>query len=240
MALTRAELLKRALIGGVLLQFGKLPELAPNATVSTEVVRIASARTAIPTAARYTNYEWLEDQITPNYHQQLETDAAPLTTLLRDHRNMDDSVIQSRRAVTAQRVQWLEDELMPRGSQAETDGFGMFTLPPQNAHFFMPEDIIRDSHSGENYHVSRVDYDKGILYTREVGYTPHDMPVIDPLEESRAIAEQIGLEPDIAYLEGSAAYDPAFQAHIDSCTVKPAGKAIDWAHEHGFDDERWR
>lgn len=215
MALTRRSVLKRALVGGGLLVFGKLPQ--PNPLPATSIVRVTSLRTAVPSAARYIG---LDEQIA-----LLEPDVGPLMDLLEAGKI---------RAVTAQRVEWLEDELVPRYSAAHNRGFGVYKLPPSNSQYFMPQDIIRDEHSGENYHVERVDHDHGLLYTREVGWTAVSMPVIDPRPEAEEVAKHV----DFGEI-GNDELDHAAQDYpyrINSSGMRPARE---WADEYDFKDSRW-
>ena len=193
MALTRGELMRRALVGSAVLVMPKLPTFSSPAVEELVqgpgIVRITGARTGLPTAARYLS---VDDTIA-----LLEPDETPLVELMRRERLgwKTDGPQGTLRAVTAQRVEWLEDELMPRWSDvakremSPNAELGIFTLPPQSSQFFWKDDIIRDEHNGNNYLITRVDHEVGKLYVRELGFTKESAPLVSPEDELKALIE---------------------------------------------------
>lgn len=168
MPITRKQLLKRALVGAIALSVPKIPALGRPDAYDTSIVRITSARTAIPSAARY---EHSREQ--PAGLMYFDETAEWQPDLY---------------ALTAQNAHWLEDELLPRQAMAQRE-VGSFLLPPQTSRFFRPQDILRDEYSGENFYVSRVDHDKGRIWTEVMGKTQLSVPIINPRDELVALRE---------------------------------------------------
>lgn len=202
MALTRAQLLKRALIGGVALSFPTLPkqllqsgpaELPAAAPEAFSVVRITNIRTAIPSAARLANVQHVEVRDVPRDPRMislseeialLEPNRSPLLDLMRR-----DAAGQLG-TYTAQRVEWLEDELMPRYSDVLYEGeIGELTVSePSCARYFLEGDVVRNEHSGDLLMID-AELRQHVYRVHHIGATELNRPLVDPREEMRAMME---------------------------------------------------
>lgn len=182
--MNRAQLLRRCMVGGVVLAFGKLPETlaelpeaaAPAPEIAAlEPSTITVMRTGIPTAARI--------------------NGRPA-------------------AITAQHVEWLEDEIMPEyaSNYLYPDEISTIRVPPGNQNYFKVDDIIREEDTGECMVVVAIGhkttpghalnqirrgdmvlpaaagYIHHALDVQYVGWTRESVPIIDPGPELAELA----------------------------------------------------
>lgn len=198
MPITRAQLLRRALVGGVVIAFGELPELAskiPEAQAAPVLTR-----TAIPTTARMCRFEWLEDEMMPGMVDSgttrgLKQGWVPLRSTPQESGETawrvgaaDPNLV----LLSAQKVQWEETikgyPPMVMGEHLRKAA----VLPPQAGKHFTTDDIVRSSHDGDCYLV-RGKLAPDTLELQYVGFTKDDDPLIDPRAEARALQD---LMPD--------------------------------------------
>lgn len=203
--ITRAQLLRRALVGGVVITFGELPETLAKLPVGT--VAPAAARTAIPTTARIAPFdavkwkrEW-EHRIFygPRESGEWVTDAT-------------SGHIQNIELLSVQKADWLDPiEGYP---PVTGDEFATAILPPGEGRFFQVGDIVRSSHNGDLRLVTGKQDDW--LGVRHIGHTDEDHPLTDARTEAAALAKllpkPVGHEQEQRYLQHQH-YGRRLQAH---------------------------
>lgn len=230
--ITRAQLLRRALVGGALITFGELPELA--AKIPEAKAAPALARTAIPTTARMCRIEWLEDELMPGYQEGVKgIGRVPIRSTPQESGEMpwrignaDPNLV----LLSAQAVQWEEaitgyppvilGEHLRRAA----------VLPPQAGRHFATDDIVRSSHDGDCYLV-RGKLAPDTLELQYIGFTKHDDPLTDPNAEAAALAKMLPPEIDDAQ-------EQRFQQH--ALGGRPLAKSEMQSFEQWSKSERGR
>lgn len=209
--MNRAQLLRRALVGATVITFGELPETLAKIP-GAQVAPAAAARTAVPTAARLVgNAVLLEDESHPLYiFGSMEGD--PNLT-----------------ALVAQRVTWLGENKKTRWPEPvlgnrET----LAVLPPQGGRFFQADDIVRANGTGDCYLVGSKRVSPDVLALTYIGVSGHDVPIIDPRTEAKALHELLPKrEPQESH------EDRMDRERLETFGIKPPGM-------RKFEDERQR
>lgn len=176
MPISRAQLLRRALVGGVVIAFGELPELASK--IPEAQAAPALARTAIPVSARF---EWLEDELLPYTTAELRrapSESGSFETA-RDWSRPPNNLVN----LTAQRAEWLEPVQGHPPVMGKPNVRAVLFGNP-----FATDDLLRVSHNGDVYLVTGR-HDEFSYDLRHVGHTDADAPLVDPAEELRALAK---------------------------------------------------
>lgn len=193
MPITRAQLLRRALVGGAVIVFGELPELAakiPEASAS------GITRTAIPTTARMCRIEWLEDELMPGYTHEILRERGLLGPVSIHSTPQESGEIPWRVGnadpnlvlLTAQAVKW---EKTTKGIPPVTLSENLrraAVLPPQAGRHFTTDDIVRSSHDGDCFLV-RGKLAPDTLELQHIGFTIHDAPLTDGAAEAAELAK---------------------------------------------------
>lgn len=189
MPISRAQLLRRALVGGVVIAFGELPETL--AKIPEAQAAPAITRTAIPTTARMCRIEWLEDELIPGYQEGIKgIGRVPLRSTPQESGEMpwrignsDPNLV----LLSAQKVEW---EKTTKGIPPVTLGEHLrraAVLPPQAGRHFTTDDIVRSSHDGDCFLV-RGKLAPDTLELQYIGFTIHDAPLTDARLEAADLA----------------------------------------------------
>lgn len=179
--LTRGQVLRRALVGGALITFGKLPEQVEKVFGPQPA---AAARTAIPTSARLVPVGFIPGERSEGESLFL-TDFAPRESgewVTRESWQRVNNIV----LLTAQKAEWLEPiEGHPPVIGGE---FVDAVMPPNSTRFYQVDDILRAAHNGDCYRVRAV-MNHDSLSLEHVGHTAVDCPLIDARAESAELAK---------------------------------------------------